>query len=121
MPSSDQITVTQYLIRRGNYPDVAHHRLRPAVSHRAADSQQRIPIRARSEDPALSLHRGRRSRAGAGVVPYYLPGTNPFLKEFGEKYNIPVEVTHGGAAAMYPELPRRAEAPALREGATRRP
>ena len=23
-----------------------------------------------------------------GVVPHYLPGANPFLKEFGEKYNV---------------------------------
>ena len=40
-------------------------------------------------------------------MPHHLPGTNPFLKEFGEKYNIPIEVTLGGAATMYPELPRK--------------
>ena len=32
-----------------------------------------------------------------GVVPHHLPGTNPFLKEFGEKYNLPLEATLGGA------------------------
>jgi len=43
----------------------------------------------------------------AGVVPHYLPGENPFLGDFGKKYNLPMEVTLGGAATMYPELPRK--------------
>jgi hypothetical protein len=42
-----------------------------------------------------------------GVVPHHLPGTNQFLKEFGQKHNLPPEVTMGGAATMYPELARK--------------
>ena len=42
-----------------------------------------------------------------GVVPSYMPGQNPFLPEFGEKYKIPIEATLGGAATMYPELARK--------------
>jgi hypothetical protein len=38
-----------------------------------------------------------------GVVPHYLPGANPFLHEFADKYHLPVEATRGGAATMYPE------------------
>jgi len=41
------------------------------------------------------------------VVPHYLPGKNPFLSEFGKKYNLPMETTLGGAATMYPELARK--------------
>jgi len=44
-----------------------------------------------------------------GVVPHYLPGQNPFLKEFGEKYRLPTEVTLGGPATMYPEAARKLE------------
>ena len=36
-----------------------------------------------------------------------MPGQNPFLPEFGEKYKIPMEATLGGAASMYPELARK--------------
>ncbi len=43
----------------------------------------------------------------AGVVPHYMAGENPFLADFGKKYNLPIEVTLGGAATMYPELPRK--------------
>jgi hypothetical protein len=42
-------------------------------------------------------------------VPHYLPGTNPFLSEFGEKFRLPTEVTLGGSAGMYPELARKIE------------
>lgn len=38
-----------------------------------------------------------------GMVPNYLPGKNPFYKELGAKYHIPVEATLGGAETMYPE------------------
>jgi hypothetical protein len=40
-------------------------------------------------------------------VPHHLPGTNSFLGEFGERYHLPLEVTMGGAATMYPELARK--------------
>jgi hypothetical protein len=41
------------------------------------------------------------------VVPSYLPGKNPFLGEFGQKYGLPMEATLGGAATMYPEAARK--------------
>jgi hypothetical protein len=36
-------------------------------------------------------------------VPHYLPGTNPYLAELTEKFNIPLDALRGGAAAQYPE------------------
>ena len=39
-----------------------------------------------------------------GFVPHYLPGTNPFLNEFGEHYHLPREATRGGAATALPEF-----------------
>ena len=38
-----------------------------------------------------------------GVVPHELPGANKFLGDFGKKYNLPIEMTGGGAASMYPD------------------
>ena len=40
----------------------------------------------------------------AGYVPHYLPGTNPYLKEFGEVHHLPPEATRGGAATALPEF-----------------
>jgi hypothetical protein len=39
----------------------------------------------------------------AGSVPHYLPGQNPFLDEFGERYRLPRAATGGGAATALPE------------------
>jgi hypothetical protein len=38
-----------------------------------------------------------------GEVPHYLPGENPFLREFPEKNGLPAEAARGGAETMYPE------------------
>jgi hypothetical protein len=39
-----------------------------------------------------------------GAVPHYLPGENPFLKEFAAQHKLPENATRGGAATMYPEF-----------------
>ena len=39
-----------------------------------------------------------------GAVPHYLPGENPFLKEFAAEQKLPEAATRGGAATMYPEF-----------------
>ena len=45
-----------------------------------------------------------------GAVPHYLPGENPFLKEFAAANKLPEEATRGGAATMYPEFQSRLRA-----------
>jgi hypothetical protein len=35
--------------------------------------------------------------------PHYLPGQNPYLREFAENHGLPYEATRGGAETMYPE------------------
>ena len=36
-------------------------------------------------------------------MPNYLPGENPFLKEFTDRYNLPPVAALGGPETMYPE------------------
>jgi len=38
-----------------------------------------------------------------GAVPNYLPGQNPFLHEYADRYHLPLEAVLGGAETMYPE------------------
>ncbi len=38
-----------------------------------------------------------------GYVAHFLPGANPFLKEYAEKLHVPQIVVRGGAQQMYPE------------------
>ena len=39
----------------------------------------------------------------AGVVPHFLPGTNPSLTEFPAHHELPEEAARGGAETMYPK------------------
>ena len=47
-----------------------------------------------------------------GAVPHHLPGSNPFLTEFGTKYKVPDMATRGGAETMYPEYQQKMAAAA---------
>jgi hypothetical protein len=107
VPSSDKATLTQYWIRRGDYltwVTIAYDPLyltEPMIrssEYRLALNQQIPPY------PCTAVEEVDRPQ---GVVPHHLPGTNQFLKEFGQKQNLPPEVTMGGAATMYPELARK--------------
>jgi hypothetical protein len=43
----------------------------------------------------------------AGFVPHFLPGANPFLREFAERHGLPYEATRGGAETALPEYMER--------------
>ena len=107
VPSSDRATLTQYWIRRGDYltwvtiaydPIYLTEPMIRSSEYRLALNQQIPPY------PCTVVDEVDRPK---GVVPHELPGTNPYLGEFGQKYDIPIEVTGGGAASMYPELERK--------------
>ncbi len=38
------------------------------------------------------------------LVPHFMPGENPYLREFAEVYRLPYSGTRGGAETMYPEF-----------------
>ena len=40
-------------------------------------------------------------------MPTILPGKNPFLNEFADRYGVPFEATRGGAETMYPEYRKK--------------
>jgi glyoxylase-like metal-dependent hydrolase (beta-lactamase superfamily II) len=52
-------------------------------------------------------------------VPNYAFGSNPFVKEFGDKYKIPVAAYLGGAETMYPDYVGRLSAVSDAEGAAK--
>lgn len=107
VPSSDRATLTQYWIRRADYltwvtiaydPIYLTEPMIRSSEYRLALNQQIPPY------PCTVVDEVDRPK---GVVPHELPGTNPYLGEFGQKYEIPIEATGGGAASMYPELARK--------------
>ena len=55
-------------------------------------------------EPVVEIVRPR------GTVPHYMPGENPFLHEFADKWKIPVDAALGGAETMYPEYMKKLSA-----------
>ena len=107
VPSSDKTTLTQYWIRRGDILTWISIATDPIYLSEPMirSSQYRLVLPMRIPPyPCTVVEEVARP---AGVVPAYLPGENPFLGDFGKKYNLPLEITLGGAATMYPEAARK--------------
>jgi hypothetical protein len=103
MPRSDLATLTEHWIRHGNWLTVV-----TIVNDPVYLTEPFV----RSTDYELDLHQQvppypcevvEEVDRPAGLVPHHLPGTNPFVFEFGKKYGVPAEAARGGAETMYPE------------------
>lgn len=101
---SDKIEITQYLIRRGNYltyvlveydPVYLSEPLIRSTEYQLALNQQIPPY------PCTVVTEVDRPK---GVVPHFLPGTNPDISWFSRRYGIPMDVVTAGAANMYPDI-----------------
>ena len=107
LPESDQATHSRVLCssRRPPHLHVGHHRSR--VPDRAY--RQNYRFRTPAGGPRQLAVRLRRRRAdfwksARSSARITLLGQNPFVKEQGEKYKIPMLGYLGGSATMYPEF-----------------
>jgi hypothetical protein len=103
VPRSDMATARVHVMRHGNYLTAAVIMYDPVYMTepfmRTTDfiynpQQQMAPWPCESVDEV---------DRPVGTVPHHLPGANPFLDEFGQRYGVPLEATRGGAETMYPE------------------
>lgn len=103
IPRSDQATVTEHWTRHGDYLTIVAviddpvFLTEPLVrsTNWFLDPGQQIGVfgcETREEVPLPE-----------GTVPHYLPGENPNLREFAERFGLPFEATRGGAETLYPE------------------
>jgi len=103
IPRSPKATVAEHLIRHGDYLTVAVLVSDPVyltepfirTTDFVADPRQQL-----APYPCDAVTEVLRPK---GEVPSHLPGTNTFLTEFAQRYNIPYAATRGGAETMYPE------------------
>jgi cyclase len=103
IPRSDRATVTEHFIRHDDHLTVVTivddpvYLTEPFM--RSTDfildlNQQIDPY------PCESVEEVVREK---GIVPHYMPGANPFLTEFPNRFKLPELAPHGGAGTMYPE------------------
>lgn len=123
VPMSPMTTMTEYFYRHGNIltqlsivedpvfldePLVKTTNLQLDINTTSNQYQAWLYCQADDEVPGRD----------PALVPHYLPGKNPYLTEFAEKYGLPLEPTRGGAETAYPEYAKKLTAPAA--GAPRR-
>ncbi len=109
LPQSDQATLVEHFIRHGNL-----------MTHMVVltDPVYLAEPLVKTQDFQINVQEGQNwlypcepvvEIAGRprGEVPNYLPGQNPFMHEFADKYNIPLEGILGGPLTMYPEYQKR--------------
>jgi hypothetical protein len=103
IPRSDKAVVTEHFIRHGDYLTDAVIIVDPVYLTepfiRTTDWQYdpRQQIAPYPCEEVVEIDRP------LGAVPHHLPGTNPFLKEFSQRYGVPEQAARGGAETMYPE------------------
>jgi glyoxylase-like metal-dependent hydrolase (beta-lactamase superfamily II) len=103
IPRSDQATLVEHWIRHGDHltlvsivndPVYLTEPFIRSTDFMATPRQQIDPY------PCESVEEIPRAK---GDVPNYLPGKNPYLTEFRERFKLPAGAVLGGALTMYPE------------------
>ena len=103
VPRSDMATLSEHWIRHGNWLTIVEIVTDPVyltepfvrTTDYELDLHQQIP-----PYPCSVVEEVDRP---AGVVPHFLPGTNPSLTEFPAHHELPEEAARGGAETMYPK------------------
>ena len=103
---SDEAKVTSWWIRRGDYltwinivddPMYLSEPLIRATEYRL-NVNSLVPAH-----PCTAVFEG----LDKGVVPHFMPGENPFLKDIRTRYGLAPDAPTGGAETMYPEYQRK--------------
>lgn len=105
LPESDRATLIEHFIRHDNH--LTHVSI-------VTDPVYLTEPLIKTQDFVLNLQEGQNwlypceyveevSGRPKGEVPSYLPGQNPFMHEYADKFHLPLDAALGGAKTMYPE------------------
>jgi hypothetical protein len=104
LPRSDRSSVIEHFVRHGQYLTIATIINDPAYLTEPLIKTSDYLLDPSHVVPAYPCDYVTEVVREKGVVPSYLPGQNPFLSEFAERYHLPLTATRGGAETMYPEF-----------------
>jgi hypothetical protein len=104
LPESERATMVEHFIRHGNYMTHVSIVSDPVYMTEPLIKSEDLELDTSEQiswlwpcEPVVEVVRPK------GVVPSYLPGENPFLHEFAQRWGLPYQPTRGGAETMYPE------------------
>jgi hypothetical protein len=103
VPRSDRATVTEHMIRHGDFMTVAVIINDPVYLSEPFIRTTDFEYDARQEIAPYPCEAVVEVLRPKGTVPSHLPGKNAFLAEFPAEHGLPAEPARGGAETMYPE------------------
>ena len=129
LPRSDRATLTEHWIRNGDLLTVMTIVNDPVYLTEPFVRTTDYELDLRQQVPPYPCGVVQEVDRVKGEIPHFLPGTNPYMKEFAIHHSLPVEATRGGAETMYPDYlqklktmpPAREEKPAARRGGSSDP
>ncbi len=112
LPQSDRATLTEHFIRHGDNLTHVTILTDPIYLTEPLVKTQDFQIQTQEGqnwlypcDPVVEVDRP------ADAVPNYLPGENPFVREYADKHHLPPASVLGGAETMYPEYQKKMKQP----------
>jgi len=103
IPRSEKAVITEHWVRHGKYLTVATIVNDPAYLSEPFIRTTDFVQNPDQQIPAYPCEAVDEIDRPQGSVPHHLPGTNPFLKEFSQRFGVPEQAATGGAETMYPE------------------
>jgi hypothetical protein len=112
LPESDQATLVEHYIRHGERMTHVSIVTDPVYLAEPLIKTQDFNLQVQAGQNWLYPCEYVEEVAGRpqGSVQHYLPGQNPFLHEFADKFKIPLEAALGGPETMYPEYQKKLQA-----------
>jgi len=107
LPRSEKAAMTEYFLRHGDYLTVVTIVKDPVFLTEPLVRTSNWILNlgyAPTQQACVASHEFDRP---TGFVPHHLPGTNPWLNEYAEKYGFPIPALRGGAETMYPEYQQK--------------
>ena len=110
-PSSDLSTVVEHYIRHGNLLTHVMIVTDPVyLSEPYVNSEEFVFLERGNQNWLYNCEYVNEVPTPKNNVPHFLPGKNPFLKDWSTKFGLPLEAVWGGAETTYPEYMPRLEA-----------
>jgi cyclase len=111
IPSSDQITVVEHYIRHGNLLSHVTITSDPVyLTESYVTSEEFVLMERGNQNWLYNCEYAMEVPKPKNQVPHFLPGKNPFIKDFANKFGLPFDAVFAGAEATYPEYMTKIEA-----------
>ncbi|HEY2384514.1 MAG TPA: MBL fold metallo-hydrolase [Terriglobia bacterium] len=110
IPSSDLTTVVEHYIRHGNLLTHVMIATDPVyLSEPYVNSEEFVLMERGNQNWLYNCEYAMEVPTDKNKVPHFLPGKNPFIKDFSDKFGLPFDAVFSGAMSTYPEYMAKIE------------